>query len=456
MIDPIHYPRTERDPAEAFGPRTLALVTAQILSWQQAAGAVGALHLHECWNDNSVLSRGYHGPTAANLGLLLSSALKLGKGAGEAWVAHFADSLAGQLLWQQAPEGGFFHASGEYEPTFTAEESCPIHQMLPALGLLEYYEAQPANAAVREVIETKLEKHFEWFQRWWKRGNAWSGPLKFAGWCGVTNQDLVAIAAMAHYGKAVGDWRPFEEFGRPALDTYLGPRYLHERTGLFERGDRANFSERSHYMIIIRDMLERVQAIRPDPRVPDVVQHISEVLQSAAFRDDRGVFGFAWGADDAATQREGSLQWDRSRTALSPGFIHCLELYPETVRSVEETLASRVFADGMLAGPANKTSPLFAVAPSASITEEFWGFLIKRNPGVKMSTLPKVPAVRRSFLNVEYSSFADGWVIRTDGEVNFRGVKQLSFGVLKGEADFSFLALREPEPEFVEVVDAES
>ena len=87
---------------------------------------------------------------------------------------HLADTVAAQLLWQLTPDGGFIHASAEFEPTYTREESCPIHQMMPMIALLDYYEQRGVrHSAIAPLIERSTrERHVSWFTRhWWKRGN---------------------------------------------------------------------------------------------------------------------------------------------------------------------------------------------------------------------------------------------------------------------------------------------
>jgi hypothetical protein len=450
---PITYP-SRSTPDAALGPQTLALASAQVLSWRQGAGSIGGLHLHDCWNDDSVLSRGYHGPTAAATSDLLDVARELAQSTLDAEWAALADNLAAQLLWQQSPGGGFFHASGEYEPTYTPQESCPIHQMMPLASLLRYHETQPPGAPLRLLIENVAARQMRWFNAyWWQRGNAWSGPLAFPGWCGVVNQDLVAVAALARYGRALGDWKPFEKFGLPALETYLGPRYFNPRTGLFLRGDRPHFTERSNYMGIILDELETIAALRPDAPAGAAIERVAETLARAVFFDENGEALLYWGADDEATARAGDLVWDRTRSQLFPKAVRLLRRQPAKAEAVERTLARFVFADGTFAGVPRPENPLFSIAPSAPTLAAFWKFLVQRNPaGVLVRDLPPVPCVRRHCGDISFTSFDKGWVIRRGDEVQFRGVKQVGHGVLRARAELPNYAFCEPEPEFIEQV----
>ncbi len=438
-------------PADAFGPKTMALLTAQILSWRQGAGTVGGLHLHECWNTDSVLSRGYHGPTSSQTGSLLGTAVMLGRRRGDVFCLNFADALAAELVFQQAPGGGFRHASSEFEPTYTPEESCPIHQTGPLRALISYFESLPGGAPARAMVEAAIHRQVAWFCRhWWKRGNEWTGPLDFPGWCGVTNQDLEAIAALARYGAVFGNWEPFEKQGCPALETFLGPRYRHD-TGLFERGDRPNFTERCGYMVIIFDMLQEIHALRPDERIPEILERLGELLAAAVGRDARGRLRLAWGADDQEIARSGALAWDRARGALSPGFVRVLATRPEIAAEVGTALAEHVFADGTLAALPDPKTPLMAIAPAASHLCQFWKFLAARHD-VDFANLPPVPVVRRTFGRLSYFSAPEVWVIRDGDSVVFRGVKAVSHGVLASGRDLPNHHFVEPPVEIEETI----
>lgn len=449
----ICYP-SYRSSEEAFGPQTLALMSAQVLSWRQGPGVIGGLHLHECWEDDSVLSRGYHGSTAFTTAIFLDTALLLAQNTGDVLWTHLADNLAAQLLWQQAPEGGFFFAAAEFEPAYSPVQSCPIHQMKPLLALLHYYEAKPSGTPVRSLLKNVAERHVEWFTRyWWRRGSVWSGPLEFPGWCGVTNQDLVVIAALARYGQVFGDWEPFEKYGLSALETYLGPRYFDVKTGLFWRGDSAFLTERCNYMVIILAQLRQIEALCGDKRLPPIIERVEDVLAQAAFCDAQGNTCLSWGADDKETARLGRLTWDKAKTQLGFGFIHALRHHPEIANAIEQTLAGLVFADGTFAGLPSARSPLFAVVPSAWAMADFWRFLAKRNPqGVGFGDLPSVPSVIRRYAATSFSSWGTGWVIREQGEVRFRGVKCVAHGVLKAEQTLPNFAFHEPEADFREEI----
>lgn len=449
----LTYPSV-RTPDEAFNQATLALASAQVLAWRQGAGIIGGLHLHDCWNDESVLSRGYHGPTTYTTGSCLQTAAKLAQATGDpAWWA-LAASLATQLLWQQAPGGGFFHASAEYEPTYLPTESCPIHQMRPLTCLLHYYELLPEGAPLRALIAETAARHVQWFAGyWWRRGNGWVAPLDFPGWCGVTNQDLVAISALADYGRVLGDWGPFEQHGLPALETYLGPRYFKSHTGLFLRGDRPQFTERCNYMDIIITELRAIESVHPDARLRAAIERATATLRDAVFQNECGEAFLYWGANDEATSRSGEVVWDKSRAQLSFNAIGLLQDYPEQAAALERTVAHYVFVDGSYAGAPRADNPLFSVAPSASNLSGFWKFLAQRHPqGVAVRDLPPVPCVERRCGDITFTNFAEGWVIRSGEAVRFRGIKRVSHGVVPGESSLPNYKFIEPAADIVEEV----
>jgi hypothetical protein len=462
----IQYPRLDQTPAEAFGPRMLALTTAQIFSWRQGPGDFGGVHLHACWGESSALTRRYHGSSTFQISFILRGVRALARAnSGPHW-PHLADTLAAQLLWQQAPDGGFFHASAEFEPTYKSSSSCPIHQMLPVLALLDYYAERPSGLPIRSEIETALERQLAWFAKfWWKRGNGRRQPLDFAGWCGVTNQDLVAICALARYGETMGDWRPFEEYGLPALETYLSPRYYHEKIGLFERGDfdKGRFTERCSYMCLCADLLNRIQGIRPHPRIPAILARIAETLAAAVYVDEQGGYQVGGGLDDEEFARSGRMIWTRGKIQVSgyPEMIETLERYGvatpelrEKIEGLERTLASYVFADGTVPTSLDLEAPLFAVMCASSSLVGFWTFLIRRNKAkLDWEKLPAVPAIDRRCGNLRLTTFGDGWVLREGDKIQFRGVKMIPHGITQGDEQMPNYPLEEPAPpDFVEEI----
>lgn len=440
----VFYPRVDRAPAEAFGAATLGLLTGHILSWRQGAGAFGGLHLHACWGVVSSLSRRYHGPTISSLSSLLQSMQMLANRSGDLYWRHMADSVAAEMLWLQMPGGGFCHASSENEPIYDSYWSCPLHQMNPVIALLDYYEQQPPDAPIRVEIRRVLARHMEWFNRfWWKRGNDWKRPLRTPGWCGVANQDLTAVAAMACYGRVLGDWQLYESHGIPVLETIIGAGCYHSNLGGGERGDRANFTERSNDLRHIARLLKLIHEVRPDQRLPVIIARMVEALADGIFSDENGRYHVAWGLDDRETARVGRRVWDRSRFQICdyPAMIEFMESYPgdlsshrveECVNGLRATLASYVFGDGTIPSALDPSMPLFAVTPSSHALCEFWQFLIRCNPkGLSKDDISCVPSVIRQCGFTTYVSSQDNWML-TQAEVPaIRGIKRLTHAVLR-------------------------
>lgn len=461
----IRFPLLDRAPHEALGASALALTTAQLFSWRQSAGAFGGLHLDGCTGGNSALSRRYHGQTITILANIHRGARGLARGAdGKRW-RHLADCLAAQMLWLQSSKGGFVHASSEGEPTYDSYWSCPIHQMTPMLALLDHHEDQPAGAPLRAEIEFVLARHVDWFARfWWKRGSEWRRPLTSAGWCGVTSQDLVVVAALARYGQVIGNWLPYETYGKPALNTFLGPRYHHAATGLFERGDRSLFTERCVDMIVIHEMLHTIQTVRPDPRIPRVLKRLNDTLADAIFVDDQGAHHMAWGVDDAATTAAKQRVWMRGRLQVGeyPALLTHLHRHAdktdvelrEKIAGLEKTVASYLFSDGTLPTMLEAGAPLFAIVPSAPSLVGLWLHLIARNPeGLAWNDIPTLPGVSRRCGPVHYVANASGWMIHEEGLPALRGIKQLSHGVLRPGENLANCNYEPPaDPDFHEEV----
>lgn len=433
--------------AVAFDADILARVASHLFTWRQGPGLVGGFHLHSCWGESSVLTRGYHGSSTPHTSGFLETALQLAKGRdGMRW-RRWADDLAAQLLWQQLPTGGFFHASAEMEPTYTSEQSCPIHQMLPVLALLDYYEITELKDPIRGEIERCLKRHLVWFQRhWWKLGNGWRRPLEFAGWCGVTNQDLVAVAALARYAEVLGDWGPFKNHGLPALETYLGSLYYHEDSGLFERGDSKDSTEKCGYMSLIIRMLNRIHAIAPHPRIPGVVANVSRVLADAIYLAENGEYHVAFGVDDAASRKEGKRVWSRKNRQIpeyceflrvlagtqTPSGITGLE---EKLDGLEKTILRHVSADATLPTSLDPANPLFAIVPSLTALMSWFRYLAEQNPeGISFPDQLHAAHVLRTCGELSFESFTEGWIIRKGGEILYRGIKRLPYGVLASTA----------------------
>ena len=440
----LTYPRRDASPAAVFTQRTFDLAHAHLMSWRQAAGAYGDLHLHACWGESSVLSRRYHGQSAYQAPARLRGFMRLHDHTRQPKWRLLADDVISNVLYLQTPAGGFYHASSEYEPTYRDDQTCPIHQGLPVLALLRYAAWPHADPMRVSLVRDAVDRHWRWFEKsWWKRGNAWKAPLDLPGFCGVTNQDLVIVAALAQYAVAFGDDSLYQRFGLPTLEAYLSPAYYHQAVGLFERGDRANFAERTTYYDVILPMLKAIQAARPHSRIPAVIDDVTRQIFAAAYVADDGLTHLSYGTDPLPPDKSRIPGWVRDPRPIGSylGFIHLmrehLAAHPDAKRQaihdgLERTVAAYTFADGTLPY-ALGGDPLFAVA---SRSEGLWLDLMDRlGDQLQPPAEVPVPVVDRTCGPVAFGSAEKVWRITRAGTVVFTGLKQNPGGIAVGEHD---------------------
>jgi hypothetical protein len=352
------------------------------------------------------------------------------------------DDFIGHLLYLQAAEGGFFHADYQLEPAYTCDQSCPVHQGLPLLVLLDYATWPAANPRRVEQIRPAIDAHWQWFERrWWRRGNGWKQPLPFAGFCGVTNQDLVIVAALARYATVYGDDSRYEQFGRPTLEIYLSPRYYHEQLGIFERGDEANFVERTYYNDIIIPMLEIIHRARPDLRIPTVVDNVCAHLFDAVQTGSDGLMHLAWGANTDPADKSEVRSWILPPHPVSnyPQMLKIMRAYLDRKPSVaheakykalEQTTAAYVSADGALPISLGAPDPLFAAMPRV---EGLWAYLVERlGAGLRTPADVTLPRVHRTCGAVTWKSDLRRWALFRDGQREFAGLKEQASAIAVG------------------------
>jgi hypothetical protein len=428
----IPYPRLDADPASAFTQDAFNRAHAQLMSWRQSAGAFGDLHLHACWGDSSVMSRRYHGQTIHQSSGRMKGFMRLFERTGELRWKLLVDDILSNILFLQTPGGGFYHASSEYEPTYRAEQTCPILQGIPLLGLLDYAVWPHGDPARKSVIREAIDRHWRWFEKlFWKRGNAWKQGLDYPAFCGVTNQDLVIVAALANYAVVHGDDSAFQRCGKPTLDTYLSPRYYHERLGLFERGDRPNFAERTVYYDVIIPMLRIIDQAIPDPRIQPVIDNVTRSLFAAAYTAGDGLVHLSYGAETFEDDKRQIKDWIREprNVASYPGQIHAMthllahepnEKNRAICRGLERTVAAYTFSDGNLP-LAVGGEPLFAVASRA---DTFWWALIERlGDRLQSPAELSLPTILRTRGDIEFKSNAHAWAIFKNEKRMFAGLK---------------------------------
>ncbi len=433
----ITYPRSVA-PEAVFTQETFDCLTSSLFSWRQGPGQIGALHLHACWGETSVLTRRYQGQSIYLYYMLMSGVLRLYEATQLPRWSRLARDIVANLLDLQAPNGGFIHGAAEAEPAYVPEITCPIHQFLPIHVLMDYYAWPHAEDSTKREIRDAIDRHWQWSQKTlWRSGNAWIRPLDFAGWCGVTNQDLVAIASLARYAHLFGDSSRFDQFGAPSLEVYLSPRYWHRKMGLMERGDSENFVERSTYYEWILGMLEKIGSYTQDHRIDELVENISIHLLDAAYQHEDGHVHLSWGAQTHLLAKSSVAGWTRAPLTLVgyPWLLSHLRAFAgqreekrmmHVVSQIESTLASYVFSDGTIPGAIAAKDPIFSIVTSPSSGSlGLWLFLINRL-GTKLQD-PKpvtVPRIQRSRGDLRWSSSPRLWRIDRAGRQLFAGLKR--------------------------------
>ncbi len=448
-VSTITYPRRDALAHSSFTLDKFNRLTAYLMSWRQGPGVFGGLHLHACWSESSVLSRRYHGQTTFIAYAILEGALRMADVSGDASWRKLAGEIVEGLMALQAPEGGFIHANYQLEPAEDCEETCPIHQGLPLLGMLSYAAKSYADAALRSRVRETIDRHWQWFNDYgWKRGRFWGKGktverLTLPGWCGVTNQDLVIVGALARYGKVFGDWNRYERWGKPVLDAYLSSHYYHERIGLFERGDRPNFAERTRYNAVILEMFHLLnEQVGDDPRLPAVIENVTRHLCDARTIGPDGLTHMRWGAETDAHDKSRVIRWIDKPFGVSdyPELIAVLERSSDTkcralADDLRRTLAAYTFADGTTTCVACGDDPLFAIMPNSTIAI-FWRWLMDQlGDEVKRAAPVALPVVHRRCRDLLWKSGPTFWAIERDGKRLFAGTKSQPTGISIGETE---------------------
>jgi hypothetical protein len=361
------------------------------------------------------------------------------------WRRHAADFVSNLLFL--AKDGGFIHADFQVEPAYSNRQTCPIHQGMPILALLDYYEWSFAEPLLKEAIPAAIEKHWKWFhEAFWRKGNE-QGILPHPGWCGVINQDLVIVGALARRARLLGDANLFEEFARPTLEVYLSPDRYHEKLGLFERGfkSKEGMVERTFYNGLILDMLQIILDYTGDPRLEGIIDNVSSHLFDAMITGKDGRTHLAWGAN----VEEGVLKgWTHgpipmpAYPVLLPWMTRHLEKFPDKKKAgllaeLEQTLAGYVFSDGTIPTALQTENPILSVVPGSEILP-FWSFLIERlDCNLKSPDLTKFVSTHRSIGDLTWKSGARAWSLERDGEPLFTGFKPNPSGIAIGTEKLS-------------------
>ncbi|RRJ96603.1 hypothetical protein Ga0100231_022630 [Opitutaceae bacterium TAV4] len=448
----ITYPRKNATPENTFTIDTLKMATAQLMSWRQGAGAFGHLHLHASWGVSASLERRYQGQTISRYMRIMDGVIQIANHSDDPDWRLLADDIAAAILYLQTPNGGFYHASSEAEPTYTSDQSTTVHQAQPIIALLDYAAWPHANPQRVAQIKLAIEKWWPWLhQRWWQRGNAWTrkNNTKRNWFCGVTNQDISIVAALARYGQVFGNWEPWGKYGKTTLNTLIGPDYYFPETGLFLRGDNADYYEHSAYYDIILPMLEITYAATGDTRLPPIIDRACEYLFETLHTGPDGLTHVARRAK--VSRATGKIsEWEQQPYAFNTYPLLILHMrdylarHPDAIKTaqlqnLEKTLASYIYSDGTIPiALGAKSAPVFFIAGHPNY-HSLWFFLVRhlgpKNKTLALNDLPKLPTVMRTYGDSIWLADEKLWMLKKNGRRIFAGIKCESAAIAIGSEE---------------------
>ncbi|MCL2088779.1 MAG: hypothetical protein FWH14_04790 [Oscillospiraceae bacterium] len=446
MPETINYPRKGLSKEDVINQRTFDRMTSELMNWRQGAGIIGGLYLHSNFEKHDILEKRYQGQTSSFYYHYVNGAMKIFDNTKSPRWRVFAGDIISNLLYLQCADGGFRHASKEFEPSYISGSTCPIHQFFPILALLSYAEWQYADPSLKELIKPAIDRHWEWFNnRWWMRGPGGKHPpMKTPGWCGVTNQDLTVIAALSRYGRVYGDMSRYEKWGKPALfETYLSAKYYHRDIGLFERGDAENHTERICYFHVIFFALRSILGDTCDQQIADVIQNCAAHLFDAVYAAPDGMYHLAWGAKTDPDDKSLVIEWQTNQVVINehPSIMDEMELYlqkhpdeqkQQILNRIRESFYAYVFYDGMLPGALWPVVPLVTVASSPH--SSFWLWMVEQL-GDNICDPEYTPELCIHRKTGEYTWKRKGqlWAIEKNGKRIYGGYTPLAFGVSIGD-----------------------
>ncbi len=441
----ICYPIRGRRPEDVFTQELVEQLAHRLELWQQGPGVFGSLHLHGCWGQASVLDKRYQGESVCTYNSVMEALIYFYDHTKEEKWRIMANNLASNILFLQTENGGFRHASNEFEPTFSPEETCPIHQGHVILGLLYYAGWAYADESIRARVKPAIDRHWDWFlHKFWLRGNGGVGPFPGkAGYCGVTNQDLTIVWMLAEYGHTFGEWERYNTYGKPCLDDYLSDLFYYKEIGLFERGDHGqhNFCERTHYNGIILGCLEAIYQYTADPIIPPVIENVTAHLFDAAFIGEDGCQHLAWGAETDPDDKTFVKSWIKA--PITPSYLpilHFMELYlkahpdeekQKIYEGLVETFCAYVYSDGSYPISFKSKNPYFSI-----VSRVDWDLLTEaiRRMGDNLQPL-KTPAdlcIHRRTGDYTWKQKGEWWVIEEKGVRQYGGYTRYMAGVTIG------------------------
>ncbi len=443
----IHYPVKGRKLEETVTQETLDKLIATLENWQQGPGVFGRLNLHPCWGTASVLDRNYQGETIQVLSIQLRVIRRLyEKTKNPKWLMT-ANAIASHILYLQDASGAFIHSTGEFEPTFDTR-GCPIHFFFPIIALCEYYEWPYADETIKALIPSAVERHYQYMiQNIWQIGCANPHknyrPLPFPGWCGVTNQDLTATAALALSMKCFGRTKEYETYGKPVLDYYLSDEYYYEQIGLFERGDGINYTERTVYHNLVLECLQIIYSVTGEERLMQVYDNVASHLFDAVFVAENGLTYLARGAKTDMHDKSKVYGWEYGSIAFNgyPELLTHMQTYltrhpdaqkQEMLERLKQTLAAYIFADGSIPLGIFNPNPLFTVAGNSDSGP--WILYVMDLLGDDLKDpQPVAPlAIQRQHKNFTWKQKGALWAIEEDGVRKYGGFSRFAAGIAVG------------------------
>ncbi len=464
MMKMVQYPVKGRTLQGVLSQKTLDKLFSRLDDWKQGPGVFGRLHLHSCWGTVSVLDKGYQGESVHQYHGQMELFKRVYEKSGNPKWRMLVDAMASHLLYLQEESGGFIHSGAEFEPMFSTV-ACPIHLFGPMMVLSKYYNWPYANEDIKALIPAALKRHLAFaVNSIWKIGNVSKRPLQFPGWCGVTNQDLFATAAIGLYSETFEDPEAYAKYGKPVLDYYLSSDYYYKEIGLFERGDGTNFAERTVYLDIVLEMLWHLYEIKGEQEALEAYYNVAGHLFDAVFVGADGLTYLARGAKTHPTDKSKVYGWETGAIAFDgyPGLIRHMERYlrkyPDdektaVVDSIKDTLAAYIREDGTIPMGIFNPNPMFSLVSNPE--GGGWAQFIMDELGEENWAEPQkteLPCIHRTLGDFTWKQQGRYWAMEEKGVRVFGGYTRYAAGVVKGPdglpvlGDFSSLE----EAEFLE------
>lgn len=466
IMQTFHYPIKNRKLKDLATQDAVNSLVSQMFVWQQSAGSIGSLILHSCWGNTSTLEKRYQGEYTSNFVSQMRTLRRLYDISHNKKWRIMMNSMASELLYLQESNGGFIHATAEFEPCFSTEHGCPIHWFNPIIALCEYYTWEYAEEDIKASIPEAVDKHWEWsLKKSWQNGNTYTGRLNHAGWCGVTNQDLVAIHAIVLSAKLFGKEEKYEKYAKPALD-YIFENNYYEALGLFERGDQPNFAERTAYYDVILPTLEKLYELLGEKRLLDAYDNVTSHLFDAAFVDEKGFTHLKRGAITDACDKTVRLGWEDGAIAtgtyfaLSGHMEKYLKRHPDAEKekikeALLDTVAAYVLADGNFPRGVFNPNPLFHIAGGAISLGWLNKIMDILGSDLKEPEIVDIPCTHRKNQNFVWKQNGRVWAIEIDGVRSYGGYTRYPAGITVGPeeplimGDFESLE----NPEIIEIIE---